>query len=551
MDYKCGDLIYYEDDTIKYYGYIMDIKDDYLIIYSYDSDKDELKNNTVVQMINDNIKVCQSINDLLVHVDKKDLYKAQALIEMDEQLKKNNYNFKTNKVFDLIEKERVRQEEEICLIASENYTSKDVMKAVGSILTNKYAEGYPNKRYYGGCKFVDEIEQYAIDKAKELFKCKWANVQPHSGSQANQAVYLAICKPGDTILGMDLNAGGHLSHVSKVSASGKLYNAVSYGLDENGVINYDEIKQKLYEYNPKILIVGASAYSRIIDFERIKKLIDEYNTTKQIVTIHSEGLPDRKTEIYPDSPFFNHCYFMVDMAHIAGLVATGLHPSPLPYADVVTSTTHKTLRGTRGGIILSNNEELGKKIDKAVFPGIQGGPLEHVIAGKAICFEEALQPEFKQYQEQVLKNIKAMEQVFNDRKVKIVSNGSDNHLILLDLRDKGISGKQLEDALSDIGIVVNKNAIKDDPRPKVETSGIRLGTACITTRGADKQVAQWIAHLICDVIDILTNEYDYEGCEILRFNREDLNDLTEKELVLHHMKSEIKTWCNNHPIYKD
>ena len=461
-----------------------------------------------------------------------------------------------NKVFDLIEKERVRQEEEICLIASENYTSKNVMKAVGSILTNKYAEGYPNKRYYGGCKFVDEIEQYAIDKAKELFKCNWANVQPHSGSQANQAVYLALCKPGDTILGMDLNAGGHLTHGSKVSASGKLYNAVSYGLDENGIINYDEIKDKLYRYHPKLLIVGASAYSRIIDFERIRKIVDEYNEKNTyegyenylIREYDNKGMERPQERI----SFYNsYCYLMVDMAHIAGLVATGYHPSPLPFADVVTSTTHKTLRGTRGGIILSNNEELGKKIDKAVFPGIQGGPLEHVIAGKAICFEEALQPEFKQYQEQVLKNIKAMEQVFNDRKVKMVSNGSDNHLILLDLRDKGISGKQLEDALSDIGIVVNKNAIKDDPRPKVETSGIRLGTACITTRGANEQDAQWIATLICHIIDILTNEYDYEGCEILRFNREDLNDLTEKELVLHHMKSGVKNWCQNHPIYKD
>ena len=454
-----------------------------------------------------------------------------------------------NKVFDLIEKERVRQEEEICLIASENYTSKNVMKAVGSILTNKYAEGYPNKRYYGGCKFVDEIEQYAIDKAKELFKCHWANVQPHSGSQANQAVYLALCKPGDTILGMDLNAGGHLSHGSKVSASGKLYNAVSYGLDENGIINYDEIKEKLYKYEPRILIVGASAYSRIIDFKKIRKIVDDYN---ELMTLNSDSFANDEDTFGPkESDEEKICYLMVDMAHIAGLVATGLHPSPLPYADVVTSTTHKTLRGTRGGIILSNDEYLGRKIDKAVFPGIQGGPLEHVIAGKAICFEEALQPEFKQYQEQVLKNIKAMEQVFNDRKVKMVSNGSDNHLILLDLRDKGISGKQLEDALSDIGIVVNKNAIKDDPRPKVETSGIRLGTACITTRGANEQDAQWIATLICHIIDILTNEYDYEGCEILRFNREDLNDLTEKELVLHHMKSGVKNWCQNHPIYKD
>lgn len=564
MDYKCGDLIYYEDDTIKYYGYIMDIKDDYLIIYIYDSDKDELKNNTVVQMINDNIKVCQSINDLLVHVDKKDLYKAQALIEMNEQLKKNNYNFKINKVFDLIEKERVRQEEEICLIASENYTSKDVMKAVGSILTNKYAEGYPNKRYYGGCKFVDEIEQYAIDKAKELFKCKWANVQPHSGSQANQAVYLALCKPRDTILGMDLNAGGHLTHGSKVSASGKLYNAVSYGLDDNGIINYDEIREKLYKYNPRLLIVGASAYSRIIDFEKIRGIVDEYNhwlemdcyygfhntSYKEFLKIKTKLVNEIEEENIQKKYQQQKCYLMVDMAHIAGLVATGYHPSPLSYADVVTSTTHKTLRGTRGGIILSNNEELGKKIDKAVFPGIQGGPLEHIIAGKAICFEEALKPEFKEYQEQILKNIKAMESVFKERKVNMVSGGSDNHLILLDLKDKKISGKQLEDALSEVGIVVNKNAVKDDPRPKSETSGIRLGTACITTRGMTEDNAAWIAHQICHIIDILTDEYDYEGIDILKWDRADLKNLSNKELALFNIKENVEKLCKKYSIYK-
>lgn len=445
-----------------------------------------------------------------------------------------------SKVFDLIKKERDRQENEICLIASENYVSKDIMEAVGSILTNKYAEGYPNKRYYGGCKFVDEIEQYAIDMAKELFNCKWANVQPHSGSQANQAVYLALCKPGDTILGMDLNAGGHLTHGSKVSASGKLYNAVSYSLDENGIINYEEIREKLYEYQPKILIVGASAYSRIIDFERIKSIIDDYNQSVYYDLVGSN----------PNAPT-KSCYFMVDMAHVAGLVSVGLHPSPLPYADVVTSTTHKTLRGPRGGIILSNNEELGKKIDKAVFPGIQGGPLEHVIAGKAICFEEALKPSFKQYQEQILKNIQAMVEVFNKRNAKMVSGGSDNHLILLDLRDKGISGKQLEDALSEIGIVVNKNAIKDDPRSKNETSGIRLGAACITTRGITEDYSAWLANQICNMIDILTGEYDYEGCEILSWGNEKLKDLNPKELVLNYMKNSVESLCHLYPIYKE
>lgn len=448
-----------------------------------------------------------------------------------------------NKVFEIIEKERQRQENEICLIASENYTSKDVMEAVGSILTNKYAEGYPNHRYYGGCRYIDEIEQYAIDKCKELFKCKWANVQPHSGSQANQAVYLALCKPGDTILGMDLNAGGHLTHGSKVSASGKLYNAVSYGLDDNGIINYEEIKTKLYEYRPRVLVVGASAYSRIIDFKRIREIVDEYNI--EMDDIKRFNVLSKKEE----ENFLNYCYLMVDMAHIAGLVAAGLHPSPLSYADVVTSTTHKTLRGTRGGIILSNNEELGKKIDKAVFPGIQGGPLEHIIAGKAICFEEALKPEFKEYQEQVLKNVKAMETVFRERGVKMMADGSDNHLILLDLKDKGISGKQLEDALSEVGIVVNKNAVKDDPRPKSETSGIRLGTACITTRGIKERESAWIAHQICYMIDILTDEYDYEGIEIYRLICP-MEKYTNKDIVLSSVKDGVKYLCKDFPIYK-
>lgn len=448
-----------------------------------------------------------------------------------------------NKVFDLIEKERVRQENEVCLIASENYTSKNVMKAMGSILTNKYAEGYPEHRYYGGCRYIDEIEQYAIDKCEELFKCNWANVQPHSGSQANQAVYLALCKPGDTILGMDLNAGGHLTHGSKVSASGKLYNAVSYGLDDNGIINYDEIREKLYKYNPRLLIVGASAYSRIIDFEGIRKIVDEYNNQWFVDNGIQYNYTNPKMSVkYKDWNFIdeetkddfekNHkCYLMVDMAHIAGLVATGLHPSPLPYADVVTSTTHKTLRGPRGGIILSNNVELGKQIDKAVFPGIQGGPLEHVIAGKAICFEEALTSEFKQYQEQILKNIKAMEEVFNEADVKMMSGGSDNHLILLDLKDKNISGKFVEDQLSNIGIVVNKNAIKDDPKPKSETSGIRLGTAAITTRGFKEAECAKIAATIATLINFWSQGVD-------------CSDKLYSEL-----SKEIQEMCQKHPIY--
>ena len=454
-------------------------------------------------------------------------------------------------VFDLIEQERQRQENEICLIASENYVSKDIMKAVGSILTNKYSEGYPNRRYYGGCKYVDMIEQHAIDMCKKLFNCKWANVQPHSGSQANQAVYLALLEPGDTMLGMNLDSGGHLTHGSKVSASGKLYNAVSYGLDENGYLNYDEIKEKLYHYHPSLLVVGASAYPRIIDFERIRSIVDEYNKDKPL-TEEKEHVDIENRSVYTWTETVDKCYLMVDMAHIAGLVATGLHPSPLPYADVVTSTTHKTLRGTRGGIILSNNEELGKKIDKAVFPGIQGGPLQHVIAGKAICFEEALQPSFKEYQEQVLANIKAMEKVFEERNVKMVSNGSDNHLILLDLRDKGISGKQLEDALSEIGIVVNKNAIKDDPRPKSETSGIRIGTPAITTRGAKERNCAFIANQICHMIDILTGEYDYDGIQLHKmiFEQQLGRELTLKEVAVEIMKENTEHFCLEHPIYR-
>lgn len=437
-----------------------------------------------------------------------------------------------NKICELIDRESNRQENEICLIASENYVSKNILQVQGSILTNKYAEGYPTKRYYGGCEVVDEIEQYAIDKAKELFKCNYSNVQPHSGSQANQAVYNALLKPGDTILSMSLDAGGHLTHGSPVSSSGQLYNIVHYGLDENGIIDYTDIEAKLYKHTPKLLIVGASAYSRSIDFERINKIVD-YCNGLLYCSLNVFGRDEVETEKEFNS---KKCHYMVDMAHIAGLVATGLHPSPIPYADVITSTTHKTLRGPRGGLILTNNEEIAKKINKSVFPGIQGGPLMHVIAAKAVCFEEALQPSFKEYQTKALLNIKAMEDVFTKRKVKMISNGSDNHLILLDLRDKGISGKQLEEELSKIGIVVNKNSIVNDPLPKIETSGIRIGTACITTRGIGSSGSSWLAHQICNIIDILTDEFDYDGAST--------------EWVYNHMKTGVTHLCEDYPIYK-
>ena len=399
-----------------------------------------------------------------------------------------------NKVLDLINKEYQRQNNELCFIASENLVSKDILKACGSVLTNRYSEGYPGKRYYQGNEVIDEIEQYAIDKAKELFQCQYANVQPHSGSQANQAVYLALCNPGDIILGMNLNAGGHLTHGSKVNASGKIYNAVSYGLDNQRLLNYKEIEEKLYEYNPKILVVGASASSRVIDFEKIRGIVDKYNEWL-LDDSNSDELHFIPADHYP-------CYLMVDMAHIAGLVAAGLHPSPIPYADVVTSTTHKTLRGPRGGIILSNDPEIAKKIDKAVFPGIQGGPLDHIIAGKAICFEEALEPSFRIYQANILNNIRAMKDIFDLMNIPMVSGGSDNHLLLLDLRKFNKTGKYVEEVLNKLGIIVNRNAINNDPLPKSETSGIRLGTASVTTRGLGEIDCAQIAHIIGNVIQM-------------------------------------------------
>ena len=434
-------------------------------------------------------------------------------------------------IMDLIEEEKQRQENEICLIASENYMSKDVMDACGSVLINKYAEGYSGHRYYAGCEVVDKIENKANELVRQLFNCKWSNVQPHSGTHANQCVYKALLKPGDTILAMDINSGSHISHSLKPGFAGTFYNVVTYGLDDNGFLNYDEIKQKLYEYKPKLLIVGASAYPRIIDFERIENIIIDYNDDicEDLLMMNKFGDADISEEVLK-----RKCYYMVDMAHIAGLVATGLHPSPLPYADVVTSTVQKTLRSGRGGLILSNDEELGKKIDKALFPQMSGGPLMNMIAGKAIGFGEALEPSFKEYQEQVLKNIQAMAEVFKECNVKMITGGSDNHLILLDLKDECFSGKDLEIVLEKQGIITNKNAVQNDPKPKTETSGVRLGTACITTRGATEEDAHRIALIICANIDYMRN---HNG--------------GIPDAMYEYGKKWVSDWCKEHPIYKD
>lgn len=359
-----------------------------------------------------------------------------------------------------------RQREKLELIASENIVSPAVMAAMGSVLTNKYAEGYPGKRYYGGCEYVDMVETLAIDRAKELFGAEYANVQPHSGSQANLAVYAAFLNPGDTVLGMNLSAGGHLSHGSPVNASGKLYNFVSYGVDENGLLDYDEIEKIALEKQPKMIVAGASAYPREIDFERIGKI------AKKIGAI-----------------------YFVDMAHIAGLVAAGLHVSPVPFADVVTTTTHKTLRGPRGGLILAK-AQYGAALNKAIFPGNQGGPLMHIIAAKAVCFGEALTDEFKEYQKQLVKNCAALASALIEEGVDLVSGGTDNHLCLLDLRSLGVTGKELEERLDSVGITTNKNSIPNDPQKPSVTSGVRLGTAAVTTRGLVESDMREIAHLI-------------------------------------------------------
>lgn len=391
-----------------------------------------------------------------------------------------NYGKKSPQLWAAIENEEQRQQDTIELIASENIVSDAVREAQGSVLTNKYAEGYPNKRYYGGCEFIDQVEQLAIDYAKKLFNAAYVNVQPHSGSQANMAVYQALLKPGDVILGMGMDAGGHLTHGATVNFSGKLYKTYGYGLNpDTEELDYDEIMALAKKVEPQLIVAGASAYSRIIDWQAFRKIADEVGA-----------------------------YLMVDMAHIAGLVATGTHPSPLPIADVVTTTTHKTLRGPRGGMILSKSTELGRKINSAVFPGIQGGPLEHVIAGKAQAFYEDLQPEYAEYIQQVVKNAQAMEKVFNTSKqIRVVSGKTENHLLVLDLTKTGLTGKDAQNLLDRVHITTNKEAIPNDPRSPFITSGLRIGTPAITSRGFKEEDAQKVAELISTA---LTNPTDEE-----------------------------------------
>jgi len=384
-----------------------------------------------------------------------------------------------DELWDAMQQERQRQEDHVELIASENYTSRRVMEAQGSVLTNKYAEGYPAKRYYGGCEFVDVAEQLAIERAKKLFNADYANVQPHSGSQANAAVYMALCDAGDVVLGMSLDHGGHLTHGAKVNFSGKLYSSVQYGLNEDtGEIDYDQVAALAREHKPKMIVAGFSAYSKIIDWQKFRDICDEVGA-----------------------------YLLVDMAHIAGLVAVGLYPNPVPYADVVTSTTHKTLRGPRGGLIVAKaNPELEKKFNSNIFPGMQGGPLMHVIAAKAVAFKEALEPSFKEYQQQVLNNARAMCKVFQDRGYKIVSNGTDDHLFLLDLIDKGITGKEADAALGRAHITVNKNTVPKDPQSPFVTSGLRIGSPAATTRGFGEPEMSDLAGWMCDVLDDISDD---------------------------------------------
>ncbi|MEM9632666.1 MAG: serine hydroxymethyltransferase [Pseudomonadota bacterium] len=378
-----------------------------------------------------------------------------------------------------IDREAERQADQIELIASENIVSKAVLQAQGSVLTNKYAEGYPGRRYYGGCEYVDEVEAEAIDRLKKLFGAEFANVQPHSGAQANGAVKLALLKPGDTILGMSLDAGGHLTHGAKPAQSGKWFRPVQYGLTPEGVIDYDQVAELARTEKPQLIIAGASAYSRIIDFKKFREIADEVGA-----------------------------WLLVDMAHIAGLVATGLHPSPMPHAHVVTSTTHKTLRGPRGGVILTNDEALAKKINSAVFPGLQGGPLMHVIAAKAVAFGEALKPDFKEYCQRVVDSANALSDVMTERGCAIVSGGTDNHLMLVDLRPKGVKGNAAEAALERAGITCNKNGVPDDPEKPTVTSGVRLGTAAGCSRGFGPEEFRKIGHLISDVLDALAANPD-------------------------------------------
>ena len=388
-----------------------------------------------------------------------------------------------SEIADAIQAEMERQNSHLELIASENWVSKAVMAAMGSPLTNKYAEGYPGKRYYGGCQCVDVVEDLARERATKLFGCDYANVQPHSGAQANLAVFFAMLEPGDKVMGMNLDHGGHLTHGSPVNISGKYFNVVSYGVNDEGVIDYDKVREIAVKEKPKMIIAGASAYARIIDFKKFREIADEVGA-----------------------------YLMVDMAHIAGLVAAGLHPSPIPYADVTTTTTHKTLRGPRGGLILCNQEAADKfNFNKAVFPGIQGGPLEHVIAGKAVCFKEALEPEFAEYQKQIIKNAQALSKGLMDRGVKIVSGGTDNHLMLIDLRGEDVTGKELEKRLDAAHITCNKNTVPNDPRSPFVTSGVRLGTPAVTTRGLKEDDMDMIAECIALVLQSEDNIEKVKG----------------------------------------
>ena len=410
-----------------------------------------------------------------------------------------NLDVVDTEIQEAINKELSRQRDKLEMIASENIVSKAVMQAQGSVLTNKYAEGYPGKRYYGGCEYVDVVEQLAIDRAKKLFGAEYANVQPHSGAQANTAVYFALLEPGDTILGMNLTDGGHLTHGSPVNISGKYFKIIPYGVDkETERIDYDELERLAKEHQPKLIVGGASAYSRVIDFERMAQIAKSVGA-----------------------------YLMIDMAHIAGLVAAGLHPSPVPYADVVTTTTHKTLRGPRGGLILCCDAEFGKQFNKAIFPGIQGGPLMHVVAAKAVAFKEALSDEFKVYQQQVLDNAKALADELVKKGFRIVSGGTDNHLMLVDLRSKNITGKEAQFLLDEIGITANRNTIPFEPLSPFVTSGIRLGTPALTTRGLKEEDIREVADIIADVIE----------------NRED-------SAVIEAAKAKVQAICKKFPLYE-
>ena len=407
------------------------------------------------------------------------------------------------KIASVLSKEALRQEEQIELIASENYASPNVLRAQGSVLTNKYAEGYPSKRYYGGCEVVDIAEELAIERAKELFNAGYANVQPHSGSQANAAVFLALLKPGDTILGMSLSHGGHLTHGAKVNFSGKHYNAIQYGINtDTGLIDYDELERLAIEHKPQMIVAGFSAYSRILDWKKFREIADRVGA-----------------------------YLLADIAHIAGLVASGHYPSPLPYADVVTTTTHKTLRGPRSGMILANdNDEINKKLNSSVFPGTQGGPLMHVIAAKATAFLEALQPSFKEYQAKVLSNAKAMASVLNERGYGVVSGGTDNHLMLVSLVEKDLAGNEAESLLHQANITVNKNSVPNDPRSPMVTSGLRIGTPAITTRGFGVDEAISVATYIADILDAMSTNSNIDE-------------------TIARIKAEVKSLCEKFPVY--